>query len=50
MGRPIDKGKINMANQEMKAAEQTYASFIEMFKVGSVLVAIIAIIVVMLIS
>jgi hypothetical protein len=39
-----------MANQEMKAAEQTYESFIGLFKMGSIGVAITAIIVVLLIS
>lgn len=39
-----------MAEQEMKAANQTYAGFVSMFKVGTIATAIVAIIVVLLIS
>lgn len=49
-GRLTNEGKNTMANQEMKAAEQTYSSFIELFKVGSVAVAITTILVILLIS
>ena len=39
-----------MAQQEMKAAEDTYAGFINLFKIGSIITACIAVFVVLLIS
>jgi len=39
-----------MAQQEMKAANETYAGFLSLLKVGSVISAIAAVIVVLLIS
>lgn len=39
-----------MAQQEMKAANETYAGFINLLKVGSVITAIVAVVVVLLIS
>ncbi|UKK84595.1 aa3-type cytochrome c oxidase subunit IV [Sphingopyxis sp. BSN-002] len=39
-----------MAEQEMKAANETYAGFISLFKVGTIITVIVAAIVVLLIS
>ncbi|HEX2813269.1 MAG TPA: aa3-type cytochrome c oxidase subunit IV [Sphingopyxis sp.] len=39
-----------MAEQEMKAANETYAGFLSLFKVGAIASAIAAVIVVLLIS
>ena len=39
-----------MANQDMKAAESTYGSFLSLLKVGTILTAIVTVIVVLLIS
>lgn len=39
-----------MAQQDMKAADETYAGFINMFKIGSIITAVIAVFVVLLIS
>ena len=39
-----------MAQDNMKAAEQTYSGFITMTKVGSVIVALVACLVIILIS
>lgn len=39
-----------MAEQEMKAAEETYSGFISLFKVGSIITAIVTVFVVLLIS
>ena len=39
-----------MAQQEMKAANETYAGFINLLKIGSVITAIAAVVVVLLIS
>ncbi|WP_422061322.1 aa3-type cytochrome c oxidase subunit IV [Sphingopyxis sp.] len=39
-----------MAEQEMKAANETYAGFISLFKVGTILTVIVAAFVVLLIS
>ena len=39
-----------MAEQEMKAANETYAGFISLLKIGSVITAIAAVVVVLLIS
>lgn len=39
-----------MAEQEMKAANETYAGFISLFKVGTIITVIIAAFVVLLIS
>ena len=39
-----------MAQQEMKAAEETYAGFISLFKIGSIITAVIVAFVVLLIS
>lgn len=39
-----------MAQQEMKAANETYAGFITLLKIGSVITAIAAVVVVLLIS
>ena len=39
-----------MAEQEMKAANETYAGFLSMLKIGSVITAIAAVVVVLLIS
>ncbi|WP_144036647.1 aa3-type cytochrome c oxidase subunit IV [Sphingopyxis witflariensis] len=45
-----EQGDKVMAQQEMKAAEDTYAGFISMFKIGSAITAVIAVFVVLLIS
>ncbi|QNO27437.1 aa3-type cytochrome c oxidase subunit IV [Sphingopyxis sp. OPL5] len=39
-----------MAQQEMKAAEDTYSGFISLFKVGSIITAVVVVLVVLLIS
>ncbi len=39
-----------MAEQEMKAANDTYAGFISLFKVGSIITAIVTVFVVLLIA
>lgn len=39
-----------MAQQEMKAANETYAGFLGLLKVGSILTAIVTIVVVLLIA
>jgi hypothetical protein len=39
-----------MAQQEMKAANETYAGFLSLLKVGSVLTAIVTVFVVLIIS
>ncbi len=39
-----------MAQQEMKAANETYAGFISLLKVGSVITAVATLVVVLLIS
>ena len=39
-----------MAEQEIKAANETYEGFISLFKVGTILSVIVAIVVVLLIS
>jgi hypothetical protein len=39
-----------MAQQEMKAAEETYTGFISLFKVGSIITAVVVIGVVLLIA
>ncbi|MDK2761036.1 MAG: aa3-type cytochrome c oxidase subunit IV [Sphingopyxis sp.] len=39
-----------MAHQEMKAAEETYAGFIGLLKIGSIITAIVTIGVVLLIA
>ncbi|HJS02427.1 MAG TPA: aa3-type cytochrome c oxidase subunit IV [Variovorax sp.] len=39
-----------MAQQEMKAAEETYAGFISLFKIGSIITAVVVIGVVLLIA
>ncbi|MDO9362293.1 MAG: aa3-type cytochrome c oxidase subunit IV [Sphingopyxis sp.] len=39
-----------MAQQEMKAAEDTYAGFISLFKIGAILTAIVTVGVVLLIA
>ena len=39
-----------MAEQEMKAAEETYAGFINLFKIGSIITAVLVAFVVLLIS
>lgn len=39
-----------MAEQEMKAANETYAGFISLFKVGTIVTVIVAAVVVLLIS
>ncbi|WP_428681382.1 aa3-type cytochrome c oxidase subunit IV [Sphingopyxis sp.] len=39
-----------MAQQEMKAANETYAGFLNLLKVGSILTAIVAVFVVLIIS
>lgn len=48
-GRTGKRGQV-MAQQEMKAANETYAGFINLLKVGSVITAIVAVVVVLLIS
>jgi hypothetical protein len=50
--RPFGKrarGQV-MAEQEMKAAEETYTGFISLFKVGSIITAVVVIGVVLLIA
>ena len=54
-GRPLrmrqDKGERAMAQQqEMKAAEETYSGFLSLFKVGSIITAIVTVFVVLLIA
>jgi hypothetical protein len=39
-----------MAQQEMKAANETYSGFLSLLKVGSVLTAIVTVFVVLIIS
>ena len=39
-----------MAQQEMKAAEETYSGFLGLLKVGSIITAIVTVLVVLLIS
>ena len=39
-----------MAQQEMKAADETYAGFINLFKIGSIITAVVVAVVVLLIS
>jgi hypothetical protein len=39
-----------MAEQEMKAAEETYTGFISLFKIGSIITAVVVIGVVLLIA
>lgn len=39
-----------MAEQELKAAEETYTGFISLFKVGSIITAIVTLVVVLLIA
>ena len=39
-----------MAQQEMKAAKETYSGFISLLKVGSILTAIVTLVVVLLIA
>ncbi len=39
-----------MAQQEMKAANETYAGFISLFKVGTIITVAVTILVVLLIS
>lgn len=39
-----------MAQQEMKAANETYTGFLSLLKVGSILTAIVTIVVVLLIA
>lgn len=39
-----------MAEQEMKAAEETYSGFLSLFKVGSIITAIVSLVVVLLIA
>ena len=39
-----------MADQEMKAAEESYAGFISMLKVGSIITAIVTVGVVLLLA
>ncbi|MBW8296268.1 aa3-type cytochrome c oxidase subunit IV [Sphingopyxis bauzanensis] len=39
-----------MAEQEMKAAEETYSGFLSLFKVGSIITAIVTVFVVLLIA
>lgn len=48
-GRTGKRGQV-MAQQEMKAANETYAGFITLLKIGSVITAIAAVVVVLLIS
>ena len=53
--RPIphtgaEKGEEAMAQQEMKAANETYTGFLSLLKVGSVLTAIVTVFVVLIIS
>ena len=45
-----DQGDKVMAQQDMKAADETYSGFINLFKIGSVITAIAAVVVVLLIS
>ena len=39
-----------VAEQEMKAADETYAGFISLFKIGSIITAVLVAFVVLLIS
>lgn len=39
-----------MAEQEMKAANETYAGFLSLLKVGSIITAVVAAVVVLLIA
>ncbi|WP_260583002.1 aa3-type cytochrome c oxidase subunit IV [Sphingopyxis sp. PET50] len=39
-----------MAEQEMKAATETYAGFVNLLKVGTIVAAVVAVFVVLLIS
>lgn len=39
-----------MAQQEMKAAEETYTGFLSLLKVGSIITAIVTVFVVLLIA
>lgn len=39
-----------MAQQEMKAAEETYSGFINLFKIGSIITAVVVVGVVLLIA
>jgi hypothetical protein len=41
---------MTMAQQEMKAAEETYAGFISLFKIGSIITAVVTVGVVLLIA
>ncbi len=43
------KGKA-MADQEMKAANETYAGFVGLFKTSAIITAVVALVVVLLIS
>ncbi|WP_293842518.1 aa3-type cytochrome c oxidase subunit IV [Sphingopyxis sp.] len=52
VARPLGKrvrGHV-MAEQEMKAAQETYSGFISLFKVGSIITAVVVIGVVLLIA
>jgi hypothetical protein len=43
-------GEIMTSNNNLSSAEQTYAGFLSMLKIGTILTAIVAILVVILIS
>ena len=45
-----EQGDKVMAQQEMKAAEETYSGFISLFKVGTVITIAVTVLVVLLIS
>lgn len=44
------KGERAMAEQEMKAASETYSGFLSLLKVGSIITAIVTVFVVLLIA
>lgn len=46
----MGKGDKTMADQEFKAAEQTYSGFLGLLKVGVIATAIVTLLVVLLIS
>jgi hypothetical protein len=49
-GETAAEGERAMAEQEMKAAEETYSGFLSLFKVGSIITAIVTVFVVLLIA
>ena len=44
------KGEKTMAQQEMKAANETYAGFLSLLKIGSIITAVAVLVVVLLIA